>query len=175
MARDHRYEHIFASRLELAIGDEDLCVLIVERAVVGREQLRLNQISNGMVLHAPLDELRSISPATQSCLLVAFTIPPMGTLSYFFGVVQNCFDGLGGLTRRHRFCTAVRMEMALFVTKGLVAEIPAREQVPLLDISNMAALLSLDLSFTQSSHLFQLLMKFQSDNSIIMLFPIATT
>lgn len=44
--------------------------------------------------------------------------------------------------------------MACRVTKGLVAEFPARKQVPLLDEPSMAAFLSLDLSLMQCSRLF---------------------
>lgn len=56
----------------------------------------------------------------------------MRTLCFFSGASQGHADGLGGLTSRHRFCTytGVQMKMALRVTKDLVAESAAREQVP---------------------------------------------
>lgn len=74
-------------------------------------------------------------------------------MQYFSGAVQDCADVSGVLTRRNRFCTAMQIEMALRVTKGLVAEFAAREQVPLFDelIMAMAALLSLERYLMQSS------------------------
>lgn len=80
----------------------------------------------------------------------------MRSLRYITGAVQDIFDGPGGLTRRHRFCTAVQMEMAFRVTEGLVADFAAREQVSLLDERIMAAILSLDRSSMQTSRLFSI-------------------
>lgn len=133
LARGHQYKSFMASRLSIAIGVEDFRVLIQKCTPTTWDQLCLSQIFDCMALHAPLDEFESTPPAAQFCLPAGFFIPLLRTFCYFSGVVQDCFDRPGALTRSHRFCTMVRMEIALRVTEGLVAEFATREWVLLLD------------------------------------------
>lgn len=113
----------------------------------------MSRISDRTALHAPLDELGSISStaAAQSRLSVAFDILLVRTSREFSGAVQDFGDGRGGITRRLRFCTAEQMETAFRVTDGLVAMFAARKRVPLLDEPQMAALRPHDQPLTQSS------------------------
>lgn len=77
----------------------------------------------------------------------------MPTLRYFFEAVQDRAEGTNGLTRGHRFRTVARMEIALYVTEGLNIELAVREQVPLLDMPIIKALLCLDQTLIQSLRL----------------------
>lgn len=124
--RGPQCNYFIVSRLELAIDVEDFCVLMIERAVAACQQLCLNLIFNGMALRALLDEFGSIFPAAQSCFSSTFANPLVPTLRYFSGAVQDFADSPGGIMRRHRFYTAVQMEMALLATKDFVAELAAR-------------------------------------------------
>lgn len=74
LARGHQYKHIVASRLKLAIGDDDIRDLMVERAAACWKQLRLSRISYGTAFHAPLDEFGAIYPARQFRTPFAFAI-----------------------------------------------------------------------------------------------------
>lgn len=55
---------------------------------------------------------------------------------------QGLADRSGGITRRHHFYKAVRMKLALRITKDLVAKLASREGLLLLEQPIMAALLS---------------------------------
>lgn len=74
----------------------------------------------------------------------------MWTIHYISVAVQDCVNDSGGNTRRNRFCTVVRMELALRVTAYQVAKFAARERLQLLDETVMTALLYHDLSLMQS-------------------------
>lgn len=71
LAQGHQYEDMLASHLGLAIGVDDLQVLMVERVVAAWEQLQLSWNSNGIAIHAPLNEFGSVSPASQFYLIAA--------------------------------------------------------------------------------------------------------
>lgn len=106
---------------------------MAERAVDVREQRLPSQFSNCTALHVPLDEFGSIPPAATIRLLAAFSIYFIRTLRYFCVAIQDLADGPDGLTLRHGFCAATRMEMALRVIEDLDTEFAARERVPLPD------------------------------------------
>lgn len=126
---------------------------MIKPAAGARGQFCLSQISDGVALLAPLDEFGSIPHAAQFHLSAAVAIPLVRTLHYFSGVAQNCADGPDGSTHRHCFCTAMKMEIALRVTKVLVAELTVRKRNSQLDELIMAALLLFDRSLMQSSRL----------------------
>lgn len=109
----------------------------------------MSRLFDGTALHAFFYEFGSIPSAALILLPAAFATSPVRPTRYFSGAVQYCADGTSALTLRDRFCTAMLMEIALRVTKGLVAVFAAKEQVPLLDELIMAALLSLDQSWMQ--------------------------
>lgn len=56
LVRGPQYKHVTAVSLELGISFEDLGVLMAERATAAWEQLFLRNISDGIAIHAPLDE-----------------------------------------------------------------------------------------------------------------------
>lgn len=83
-----------------------------------------------MVLWVRLDEFGSIPPATQFRLPAAFAIPSVRILHYVSEAVQNYKNTLGSIIKRHRFCAAAQMKMALGSIKNLVAEFATREPIP---------------------------------------------
>lgn len=92
-------------RLELIIGIEGLCVLIVARAVAVWEQLFLSQISEGTALHVPLNKIGSISPAANSLLSAVIANSRLRSLRIFSWTIQVCIEGLGHTMSHHRLCT----------------------------------------------------------------------
>lgn len=104
----------------------------------------MSQIFDGSVRFAFLDEFRSMPTAAQFYLPATFAIPPARTLRFFSGVPQDCADGHVDLKPRHRFCTAVQMEMAHRVTDGIADVFAARERLQLLDKPTVAALSAFD-------------------------------
>lgn len=102
----------------------------------------------------PFTSYGSIPSATQFRLPTAFGISPAQTMQNLSGTLQDCADGPGGLTRRHRFfCTVVQMKTTLCVAEGLVAEFDLKERVLFLAEHIMAVLLSLDQASMQSLRL----------------------
>lgn len=77
----------------------------------------------------------------------------MCTLRYLSGKVHDRADCPGGITLRHHFYAATRMELELPVIKGLVAEFTARKRVLFLGERTMVVLLCLDQSLLQSPRL----------------------
>lgn len=51
----HRYNHVIASRLVIAVDAKNLIVVQNKRRASAWEQLRLSQNADGTALHAPLD------------------------------------------------------------------------------------------------------------------------
>lgn len=124
--------------------------MLAERAAATWEQFRLSGSYDCTVLHANLNELRSIPPAAQICPFTAFAVTPVRTLRYFPGVAQDLAHGPGSFARHHHFSTVVRIEMALRVTEGLVVQFAVMEQVPLLDKPIFEALLCCERFLMQS-------------------------
>lgn len=133
---------------------------MVDLAAAVWERLRLSQIFDGTALHARLDEFGFIPSATQFRLPVFFAISPVCTLRYVSEAFQDRANGPGGLRCRHRFSTGVQMEMSVRITKSLAAAFATREQISLLNIAIMTALLSFDKCLIQLSRFNSLLMRF---------------
>lgn len=106
---------------------------MVQRSVPAWEQLLLTQLLDGTVLHAPFDDIGSILSAVPFCVPAANDTPPVHSLRYFSGAVQDRADGSDGLFRHHHLCTLMRMEIAFCATEGLIAEIAASKRVQWLD------------------------------------------
>lgn len=81
----------------------------------------MSQISDSTAHYAPLHDLESVPAAVHFRFPAVFAIYYVRMLRYFPWAVQDYTDGPGGLTSRHRFYTAVQMEMGLRVTNDLDA------------------------------------------------------
>lgn len=77
LVRGNQYQPQIATRLELDVVSENLRNLMVEQAVVKRDQLYLCRVSIDTELHTPLNNCISIPLATQFCLPTTFAISPV--------------------------------------------------------------------------------------------------
>lgn len=84
--------------MRLAIGAENMRVLMRDKRTATWDQLRICQISSGTALCAPFEEFDAIPQSAQFLLLSAFAISSNRTLLYLAEAVQDRADKPKGNT-----------------------------------------------------------------------------
>lgn len=134
------------SHLGSAIGVENIQVLMRKLKPTTWEQLQMFSIASGAARQTRLGKCGFIPSITQICLSLLFAIPPICTIQYFAGAVQDCVNKTGGIILWQRSCTAGWREMSLRVIECLATEFAAREQVLMLDMSIIMSIYDFDRS-----------------------------
>lgn len=121
----HLFKYVVASPFGLAIGAEDMQVLIQTGTATAWKQFWISQLPSGAAYHAPFDEFGAIPQAAYFCLPSAFAISLIRSILYYARAFQDRAGEPSDITLQHRFYTAVRRETPRLVIESFIDKLIA--------------------------------------------------